>query len=276
MVYWKNNFYLAYRSATNHFALKSKIVIMKSTDARNWEILARLDIKKEDLRDPKLVIIHDHLFLYAMKNKSLLIKNYTTVFSSSSDGVKWESWQTIAPQGWLFWRPITRDNVSWYVAATWHESKKSALFQSKDGANWQMISTIYDKVYHSEFAILFSSESKLTGLSRIDGTTKIDKLKGSTDTTLIGSSENPFSEWSFNISKLTRLDGPVIFSYKNKMYAVGRFEPKGWLKKGNLICRKRTSLFLVEGEQLIYLSDLPSAGFTQCRRYCLCGSHNKK
>ena len=49
------------------------------------------------------------------------------------------------------------------------------------------------------------------------------------------------------------------------MYAVGRFEPPARgivLRNGNFLCRKRTSLFLIQEDGLVYLSDLPSAGDT--------------
>jgi hypothetical protein len=49
------------------------------------------------------------------------------------------------------------------------------------------------------------------------------------------------------------------------MYAVGRYQPARTAplsKQGSVLCKKRTSLFLVKEDRLTYLSDLPSAGDT--------------
>ena len=64
---------------------------------------------------------------------------------------------------------------------------------------------------------------------------------------------------------MTRLDGPYLFSYRDRVYAAGRYEPGygGLLAQmGSILNRKRTALFLVEENRLVRLSDLPSAGDT--------------
>jgi hypothetical protein len=68
-------------------------------------------------------------------------------------------------------------------------------------------------------------------------------------------------------SRLTRLDGPYLFTYHDRVYAVGRYQPdlghSGPLTaQGSILARKRTSLFEVRTDGLVYLSDLPSAGDT--------------
>ena len=75
---------------------------------------------------------------------------------------------------------------------------------------------------------------------------------------------NHYFMWKQTKSDVTRLDGPVLFSYNGRIYAVGRYQPKiGFLTRhGSILSRKRTSIFLVEEDKLIWLSDLPSAGDT--------------
>lgn len=83
--------------------------------------------------------------------------------------------------------------------------------------------------------------------------------------TLIGVASPPFEHWSVTKSRVTRLDGPYLFSYKGNVYAAGRYQPgkRGlFTGLGSIFSRKRTSLFLVEENGLTYLSDLPSAGDT--------------
>jgi len=66
-------------------------------------------------------------------------------------------------------------------------------------------------------------------------------------------------------SPVTRLDGPNLFTYDNRVYAVGRYQPvvQGpFVWQGSILARKRTALFLVREDGLVHLSDLPSAGDT--------------
>jgi hypothetical protein len=63
------------------------------------------------------------------------------------------------------------------------------------------------------------------------------------------------------------LDGPYLFTYNNRVYAVGRYQPdlgqSGPLTdQGSILARKRTSLFEVRLDGLAYLTDLPSDGDT--------------
>jgi len=85
-----------------------------------------------------------------------------------------------------------------------------------------------------------------------------------TGCTLISVAEDPYKRCKSNKSYITRLDGPVLFSYNKKIYAIGRYQPKiGFLtKQGSILSRKRTSVYLVEENTLYWLSDLPSAGDT--------------
>lgn len=58
---------------------------------------------------------------------------------------------------------------------------------------------------------------------------------------------------------------PCLFPYNGRVYAIARYQAthaKRFAELGGMYSRKRTSLFLVEPERLVYLCDLPSAGDT--------------
>jgi hypothetical protein len=83
--------------------------------------------------------------------------------------------------------------------------------------------------------------------------------------TLIAVAEPPFTEWATTHSLTTRLDGPALFAYNGRVYAVGRYDPEGrekWYGMSSLLGRKRTAIYEVRPDELVYLSDLPSAGDT--------------
>jgi hypothetical protein len=258
LIRWNNDFYLAYRSAPSHISFQSKIVVQRSADAKTWTTLADLPYPGEDIRDPKLAVIGGKLFLYALKNVDPMAEPYGTVFSSSPDGQSWQPWQDVEP-GWLFWRPQTYDNKTWYGAAYSTKQDQVALFQTQDGWNWSKVSVISSGERQSETAITFTADGKMVGVIRLEGSG--DLLPA----TLIVNSSYPFQKWTSVRSQVTRLDGPSIFSYHGLVFAIGRSEPAGGLvfgEQGGLFNKKRTSLYQVTDSGLRKMSDLPGDGDT--------------
>lgn len=90
-------------------------------------------------------------------------------------------------------------------------------------------------------------------------------MRGST---LVAVSEPPYTTWTeLTQSLVTRLDGPYLFLYHDRVFAVGRYQPDlgksgPFTPQGSCLTRKRTSLFEVRENGLAYLTDLPSAGDT--------------
>jgi hypothetical protein len=264
LIHWEGAFYLVHASSPWHFASKRcRLVVRRSEDAHRWEKEAELNVPGEDIRDPKFAPIGDRLFLYALKNTSFAAEPYATVSTSSQDGSAWDSFKDVRPEGWLFWRPKTTDGANWYVPAYWHKHGKSVLLRSTDGEHWLIVSQIYEGERNDEVDIEFLPDGRMICTARLEGSGSI--LGNNRASTLIGLASAPFDRWSYAKSKVTRLDGPCLFSHGGRVYAVGRYQPgrRGTLTAlGSVLSRKRTSLFLVEEDGLIYLSDLPSAGDT--------------
>ena len=258
LIYWKGDFYLAFRSAPSHINFQSKIVVMRSTDARSWTTLVELPYTGEDIRDPKLAEIGGQLFLYALKNVDPMAEPYGTVFSSSLDGKSWQPWQDVQP-GWLFWRPATFDEKTWYVAAYSKAQDQVALFQTQDGKDWAQVSVISSGERQSETAITFTADQTIVGVIRLEGQ---DNLPPGT---MIVTSSYPYQQWTRVRSQVTRLDGPSIFTYDGLIFAAGRSEPSEGIlfgDQGGLFGKKRTSVYLVATTGLKKLTDLPGYGDT--------------
>ena len=255
LIYWQGYSYVAFRAAKTHVDRKSSIKILRSADAEKWSPVAEMGLDAEDIRDPKFAVIHEQLFLYALKNKDITIMPYTTIFSSSKDGLHWRAWQDVSPQNWVFWRPKTNDDKIWYVAADDRKAKRSALFSSTDGMHWDKVSTIYSKEFNAEIELTLLGHGKMLSTIRVEG------MRGD-PRTLIGSSTLPYASWTMVASHVTRLDGASSFVYHDKIFSAGRYELKPIFKTGNLLNQKRTSLFLVTPSKLVWLSDLPSSGDT--------------
>lgn len=265
LVYFNGYFWLIHASAPWHFASEeTKLVLLRSTDARTWEEVAEFKNPGQDIRDPKLAVIGERLFLYALKNEAFTAEPYATTAATSTDGLTWTPFTDMDPAGWLFWRPETPDGgKTWYVPAYWHEHGKAILLKSADGFQWEVASIIYSGDVIDETAVIFLPDSRMLAVSR-------EEVSGyyfgdNRGNTVIATSPPPFMTWSYNHSTVTRLDGPAVFSYNGRVYAVGRYQPGKkpfFFETGSILAKRRTSLFLVEEDRLVWLSDLPSAGDT--------------
>ena len=265
MIYWNGSFYLVHQNSPYHLTSKqSKLIIWRSSDAISWE-LAKIIYLHEDIRDPKFTVIGSRLYMYALINYGEFIASpETTVYTYTEDGQSWKDFEFIEPYGWLFWKPKTRDNTTWYVPAYWRGHGASILLNSTDGIHWDLISPIYYGERNDETDIEFFSDGRMISTGRLEG--EVEFLFGDNiGSTVICVSKYPYKSWTYAKSQLTRLDGPCLFEYSGKIFAVGRFEPQNdpvFHQRGSFFNRKRTSLFLVTEIGLVHLADLPSAGDT--------------
>ena len=265
LIFWRGSFYLVHAASPFHMGSKQcRLIVRRAPDARTWDKVAELGIAGEDIRDPKFAAIGDRLFLYALPNKGLKATPYGTVYSYSADGTTWAPFETIAQPGWLFWRPKTRDEKTWYVPAYWRTHGKSVLLSSADGVNWSVVSQIHDGEGNDETDLEFLPDGRMLCTARLEVTP--DNPQGNRDaSTLIAVAPPPYCEWSKTRSRLTRLDGPALFAHAGRVFAVARYQPGrrgAFTQLGSMWSRKRTSLFLVTQNRLVHLSDLPSAGDT--------------
>jgi len=265
LIRWRDHFFLVHAASPYHMgSTQCRLVLRRSDDARRWETVREFSVPGEDIRDPKFAAIGGRLFLYALPNKGVRALPYGTVYAVSTDGTTWSEFERIAQPGWLFWRPKTRDGLRWYVPAYWHEHGKSALFASTDGIEWEIVSTIHEGDANDETDIEFLPDGRLLVTARLE--VVADSPFGHPDAgTLIAVAAPPYREWPAVRSQVTRLDGPALFSWNDRLFAVARAQPgrRGRLTHlGSMMSRKRTALFLVEPQRLVHLSDLPSAGDT--------------
>jgi hypothetical protein len=117
---------------------------------------------------------------------------------------------------------------------------------------------------NDETDVEFLPDGRLLATERLEITP--DTILGNYDGhTGIAVASPPYLEWKTARSDTTRLDGPNLFSIDGTIFAVARYQPdpNGFLTRmGGVLSRKRTSLYRVEPERLVRLSDLPSSGDT--------------
>jgi hypothetical protein len=158
--------------------------------------------------------------------------------------VQWTPFEPVEPAGWLFWRPKSNDGgTTWYVPAYWHAHGKSILLRSTDGRAWQQVSVIHEGDGNDETDIEFLPDGRLLATARLEITP--DTILGNYDgQTAIAVAAPPFTEWTTQRSRVTRLDGPNLFALDGTIYAIARYQPdpNGFLTRmGGILSRKRTA-----------------------------------
>jgi hypothetical protein len=264
LTYWNGQFFLCHQTSPYHLgSRRSRLLLWRSSYARTWEKVTEFKPEQGEYRDPKFAAIHDRLFLYALPNLTLLAEPVTTAFTSSTDGTSWEPAVEVDHPGWLFWRPKTNDGATWYVTAYWNKHGKSMLLKSDDGVRWTTVSQIYEGERNDETDFEFLPDGRILATARLEGSG--NQWGDASASTLIAVASPPYENWTYQKSTVTRLDGPCLFPYNGRVYAIGRYQAtraRGLVEQGGVYSRKRTSVFLVEPAGLHYLTDLPSAGDT--------------
>jgi hypothetical protein len=266
LIHWRGSFWLAHAAAPWHFAsARTRIVLRRSEDARSWREVASFSVPGEDVRDPKLALRGDRLFLYFLPNRHLPEPQpYTTFVTSSKDGLSWEEPVPVEPRGWLLWRPKALGD-GLVVTAYWHEHGRAALLRSADGLKWEIVSEIVEGESGDETDFEILDDGRILATSRLEGAEHDAWFGDRGGATLLSVAPAPYTDWRRTHDLKARLDGPCLFRFAGRVYAVGRYEPepRGFLfQMGSILSRKRTALYLVEPAGLRVLGILPSAGDT--------------
>jgi hypothetical protein len=269
LIWYSDAFYLAHVVSPFHFGTEHSILLIKrSTDGHTWEQVAEFGRRMDDIRDPKFAVIGNQLFLYVFLNRATHPLPYATRAAWTNNGTQWSDLTPIGHEGWLFWRPKTRDHQTWYFPAYWHKFHHNALFTTTDGLNFEQIATISTGRYINEPEIEFLPDGRMIAIQRTDYRKEsFHQIIGVPQTsTVISISKPPYTEWQETAeTQLTRLDGPVLFSHNGKVFGVGRAHPYNgaiFPRRGAVLSKKRTAIYEVHPEGLTHISDLPSCGDT--------------
>lgn len=265
LINWQGKFYLAYTSSPAHFYHpKSRLIVKCSVDRITWDTVLSLKGSDCEYRDPKLAVIHNRLFVFALQNRSFDPQPHGTVQVNSMDGENWTEVTEISQIGWLFGQPKTFDYRNWYVSAHCKDFDKVAVFRSEDGVYWEKVSNLVKKTGLDETALEFMPDGSLMVVIRFEiGSSILGDVQNGT---LIMKSSYPFEEWVIKgDDKNIRLDSPSLLLIDSRMIAVGRYQPPGIgvnFYQGSIFSRKRTTIFVLTEGRFERLCDLPSNGDT--------------
>jgi len=284
LVRFKGAIYLVHRTAISQIlGPNSALHVYRSTDSgKTFKETALIAAPKEklsaedtategrDLRDPHFYVVGDKLMIKALTRLPVISardSNVDTiaVVSTSIDGDNWTKLEAVGPKTWSFWR--IKQNAGVYYNVAYEDGDKSvALFSSTDGVTWKKGVTVYSVAEDTplETEIELMPSGRMLALVRMDGKEEeLLGIKGRLRTKVCWSMP-PYS--SFDCSQeidSQRLDGPVSFQWKGRLFVVARkhhLGPNG--------AKKRTSLFELTGNleggplSIKDHGDFPSAGDT--------------
>jgi len=264
LIYWRGAFYLVHEASEPQTSAGScKIVLHRSPDASAWEQVAEFVAANDaDMNRPKFAAVANRLYLYASLKTGGL--SQTTAFTFTENGTQWPELKPVGLDGWVLWRPKTRDGITWYASAHDPAAGKSAIARSGDGESWEIVSVIHEAGVRGETALTFLPDGRMLTLAGMN--TAARSAHGDKEGhTILATSAAPYTQWETQEVRGVFLYGPDVIQYRGEYFAIGgRSLGAGGLPTdaARKIGRMRMSLYKLTADNLTWVSDLPSAGAT--------------
>ncbi len=261
LVRFEGRFYLAFRSCPDGHMVhpSSSIIILSSTDAKQWRQVHRFSVDKRDVRDPHFLVFKDRLFVYtgtwycgetSPKPGDYDLNEHLGYAAWSEDGKTWHSPILLEGTfGHYIWRANTFNDKAYlcgrrkkdFAVGPRGEGRivESAMLESDDGLIWRT-RTLFQEVRGDETAFLFEPDGSIIAIGR----------RGR-DTAQLLKSKPPYTQW-----ERTELDryigGPLLTRWGNRYMVAGR--------KNTESAGYKTSLCWLVEDQLHEFAELPSGG----------------
>lgn len=225
LVRWQDAYWLAFRKADSHNSSDGDLIVLRSTDARQWTEALRLDVLPDD-RDPQFLATEARLFLYdpALKGDQL-----TSFVTYTDDGKTWSEPQPVYKPTYIFWKPVARGGKFYATAHVKSRDGKTRdvhLITSTDGIDWQQVSKIRGGNWESETTIHFVADDKIVAFLR--------QKYGSPQSSILESSA-PFTEWTERATPSLHFSGHDAYSFDGTHYFLSRTFDSGRKNPGVLI-----------------------------------------
>ena len=213
IVYWKDRYYISFRTGSEHSSLDGRIRLLTSqpNEARGWSVSEVVDTPNDNA-EAHLLATEDRLFIYVPMEDARTTKGdpIHTIVSYTEDGVSWSDPVRVYQQGFSLWKPVTHKGVHFAAADIMTGERRVELVRSKDGVDWQKVSTILTGNY-TETALLFLKDDTLLAFSR-QGKVLL--------------SQPPYTQWKKHAG--IGLGGPAAALVGNTVVVGGRTSTKSY------------------------------------------------
>lgn len=256
---FQGKLYLTFRSCPDGHMVhpNAYILILTSSDGRDWHEVHRFHVSKRDTRDPHFLVFKDRLFVYSgtwysgektIPPAEYDLNKHLGYAAWSEDGATWHSPILLEGTfGHYIWRAAAYDGKAYLCGRRkidFEEGPRgegreveSSMLESDDGLIWRK-RAVFQEVAGDETAFLFEPDGSVLGIGRRSGPAQLLR------------SQPPYTQW-----QRTDLDfplgGPLLVKW-GEHYLVGG-------RKTTSAGPKTTLFWLVNG-RLQEFAELPSGG----------------
>jgi len=255
-------YYLTFRSCPDGHGIfpTSRIRILRSRDAVDWEQVHDFSVPRRDVRDPHFLEFQGRLFVYSgawlcdpSGRTSPDINDHLGYCAWSDDGTTWSGPRFMeGTYGHYIWRAAAHGGKAFLCGrrrsefmipedpAEYRPRLESALLSSDDGFVWRTAG-LFAEEHGNETAFVVEDDGEIVALCRSSkaGVARVCR------------SRPPYVEWTR--TQLDRLvGGPLLAKWGGRYLVGGR---KTMDRDG-----PRTTLYWLADEQLVEIVELPSGG----------------
>lgn len=259
---YRGQLYLTFRSCPDGHLVHptASILVLRSMDGVDWDEVHRFRVPLRDTRDPHFLIFRNRLFLYTgtwysgattLPRDQYDLNQHLGYAAWSDDGTSWNSPVLLdGTFGHYVWRAAAfgdraylcgRRKLGFEVTARGEGEKVEALLlESEDGLIWRK-RAVFAEEAGDETAFLFEPDGSVLGVGRHGGGKEARLLR----------SQPPYSRWQ-RTSLGQPIGGPLLTRWGEFTLVGGR---KSTPDRG-----PKTALWWLDGDRLVELAELPSAG----------------
>lgn len=219
MIYFKQKYYVCFRSGRAHMSPDGRAVILSSQNPvspADWRVNKEFALEG-DVRDTKFFVFKDALhLLLPVRIPDEKRRTICTYLTSSGDGNLWRNPVKIFKKNWVSWRPKPHNGKLYGAFYSYEENMmqwKVSLYVSSNAKTWTPVSTITSGFAPNETEIEFMN-GKLYAWVRREGGNTLECV-----------SSYPYKTWA-EISLKGRLHAPVVQKVAGKtVLGVREFMP---------------------------------------------------
>lgn len=223
LVKFQDKYYCTFREASRHHiqfndpATWGRIVLLESTDAKEWNKVAEFSQDSTDMRDPKVKVTPDGKRLMLLYHKHRIYSNKQTGghsvvrlfdgsgFSAEEQRIKVKGYEN---ERLILWNvTIYKKKIQGFVSGT-----KFMYVTSKDGVNFEALSDLTDWARDNQGM----NESNVAFIGR----KAYAVVRSTVDQGYLGESRYPFKKWKWKKMNIS-LGGPNLYKLNNSTLLLG-------------------------------------------------------
>lgn len=230
VTFYRNRYYVAFRSAAHHFPTRSAVIYLISTpDFKTWKFEHRFSTGN-DLREPRLLVFKEELLLYCFEGGNKIYEfdpQHIWLMHKDSVTGRWTNQVLPYLDGFVPWRLKLHDDKA-LLSAYWgkdlygNHQGQLRLFESEDGVHYTPISdepqVSMTGAEEGEFE--FDNAGNLWACVRLEGEGAL----------ICYAEKDQLQNWTTYKSK-KKYDSSCMFRYKDDIYLIARRNKDGNMSK---------------------------------------------